>query len=69
MSICKCHFYSYFLGSVSVVTKWLNDCEKLIKSYNLLDQFPILYYHLSLVYALNGMTDSSRTAFDSFLNE
>ena len=69
MSICKCHFYSYFLGSESVVTKWLNDCEKLIKSYNLLDQFPILYYHLSLVYALNGMTDSSRTAFESFLNE
>ena len=50
----------------SVVSRWLDDCENLIKSENLLVLYPVLYYHLSLVYALNGKTHDSRKAFDAF---
>lgn len=49
--------------------KWIEDCEAMIKSYNLLDWFPVLYYHLSLVYALKNAIEPSRRAFDTFINK
>uniref|UniRef100_A0A1X7UZZ4 Uncharacterized protein n=1 Tax=Amphimedon queenslandica TaxID=400682 RepID=A0A1X7UZZ4_AMPQE len=50
----------------SVVKQWLDDCEKLIKSNDIVVLFPVLNYHLSLVYALAGKKHESRKAFDHY---
>ena len=47
--------------------QWLRECEQLFSS--LASSYPVLYYHLSLVHALSGAKEPSRTAWRSFMNE
>ena len=47
--------------------QWLRECEQLFSS--LVSDHPVLYYHLSLIHALSGTKEASRTAWRSFINE
>ena len=46
---------------------WLRECEHLFSG--LASNCPVLYYHLSMVHALSGAKESSRTAWRKFMNE
>ena len=84
-SFCKDHsstckwYYSYYIllllalpsfgeGNRQLSTcQWLKECHQLISG--LVNDHPILNYHLSLIAALSGEKESCRTAWSNFLNK
>ena len=56
-----------YVGRDSQVKQWLNDCEKMLVREK--DAFPILNYHLSLIYAMKGNELQSKRTFEAYINE
>ena len=50
----------------SSTLQWLKECEHLISG--IAKRHPTLYYHLSVVAALSGERESSRSAWKSFMD-
>ena len=49
-----------------MISQWLNDCEEFGLKYA--PNYPVLYYHLSLINALAKLPEQSRKNFRSYIN-
>ena len=50
----------------SRISRWLKDCEEFALKYA--PNYPVLYYHLSLINALAKLPEQSRKNFHSYMN-